>query len=251
MNAIQALRAITLAAALVCALAGEAQAVTINNGGFESGFSSWTRVDQVGSDGGFALQTGNTSPVNGFSVVAPPEGATAAMSDQQGPGAHALYQDFFVDASASARFIKFSLYLNSGVEFTNPGSLDFATPSLNQQARVDIMTTSADPFSVAGGDVLQTLFQTQSSDPLESGYTNYLIDVTSLLQAHQGQTLRLRFAEADNVSFLNFGVDDVAFVERNGGDLVPEPSSLALAASGLLPLLSLTSLRRRRRVAAA
>ncbi|MGV3722207.1 MAG: PEP-CTERM sorting domain-containing protein [Actinomycetota bacterium] len=251
MKALETWRAVTLATVLVCALAGEARAVTINNGGFESGFSSWTRVDQVGSDGGFSSQTGNASPVNGFSVAAPPEGATAAMTDQQGPGAHALYQDFLVDASANSRFIKFSLYLNSGFEFTNPGSLDFATPSLNQQARVDIMTASADPFSVAGGDVLQTLFQTQSSDPLESGYTSYLIDVTSLLQAHQGQTLRLRFAEVDNVSFLNFGVDDVGFVEQTTGDLVPEPSSLALAASGLLPLLSLTSLRRRRRVPAA
>jgi len=245
MNGFPMLRGAALAAALVCALAGKAQAVTINNGGFESGFSSWTRADQVGSDGTFYTQTGSTSPVNGFSVAAPPEGAAAAMTDAQGPGSHVLYQDFVVDAAPGTRFLKFSLFLNSDADFRTPGTLDFATAALNQQARVDLMTTSGDPFSVTGGDILQNLYQTQPGDPLTSGYTPFMIDVTSLLSAHVGQTLRLRFAEVDNVSFMNFGVDDVAFVERGTGDLVPEPPSLALAASGLLPLVS----ARRRRVA--
>jgi hypothetical protein len=166
------------------------------------------------------------------------------MTDQQGPGSHVLYQDFLVDAGSGPRFLKFSLFLNSGAEFVTPGTLDFATAALNQQARVDIMTTSANLFSVAGGDVLQNLFQTQPGDPLTSGYTTYTIDVTSLLTAHVGQTLRLRFAEADNVFFMNFGVDDVAFVDRPSSDVVPEPSSLALVWGGLLPLLALR-LRRR------
>jgi len=246
MNGSQTLRTAALSAALVCALAGKAQAVTINNGGFEAGLSSWTRADQIGSDGAFFTQTGSSSPVNGFSVATPPQGTTAAMTDAQGPGSHVLYQDFLVDAGTGPRFLKFSLFLNSDTDFRTPSSLDFATAALNQQARVDIMTTSPNAFSVAGGDVLMNVFQTQTGDPLTSGYTPFMIDVTSLLQAHAGQTLRLRFAEVDNVSFMNFGVDDVGFVTRDAGDLVPEPPSLALAVSGLIPLLGLLATRRRR-----
>ncbi|MCC2669232.1 MAG: hypothetical protein K0Q72_1703 [Armatimonadetes bacterium] len=245
MKASRALRTVGLAAALVCALAGKAHAITINNGGFEAGLSSWTSVNQLGSDGGFSVQTGTSSPVNGFSVAAPPQGVAAAMSDQQGPGAHALYQDFVVNAASGPRFLKFSIYLNSGADWVTPPTLDFATAAPNQQARVDLLSASSDPFSVAGGDVLQNLFQTQVGDPLVLGYATYMVDVTALLQAHEGETLRLRFAQSDNVNFLNFGVDDVAFVE-GAGDLVPEPGSLSLALGGMLPLLGLATARRRR-----
>ena len=41
--------------------------------------------------------------------------------------------------------------------------------ALNQQARVDIMEVGADPFSVAAGDVLQSLLQTNPGDPAISG----------------------------------------------------------------------------------
>ena len=64
----------------------------LTNGGFESGFSSWTRVDSLGSDGTFALQTGTTSPVNRTTVPVPPASSTAAMTDALGPGSHIIYQ---------------------------------------------------------------------------------------------------------------------------------------------------------------
>ncbi|HJT80248.1 MAG TPA: hypothetical protein VJ719_03540, partial [Chthoniobacterales bacterium] len=44
----------------------------ISNGGFESGFTDWMRFDQTGSEGTWSLQSGTTSPVNGFTVPAPP-----------------------------------------------------------------------------------------------------------------------------------------------------------------------------------
>jgi hypothetical protein len=224
-------RKIWLWAMLAGGLSIPAQAGLITNGGFEAGLSAWTRLDQVGSEGTFSLQTGTLSPVNLFAVPAPPGGTKAAMTDAPGPGSHVLYQDFVVpNILAGLYFARFSLFINNNngsPAFFTPALLDFATPTLNQQARVDIIRTSADPFSVAAGDILQNLYQTTAGNPLVSGYNSVLIPVTPLLQANPGQTLRLRLAEVDNVAPFNFGVDNV------GIDVVPEPSSL-ITTLGLL-----------------
>ena len=207
----------------------------IVNGGFESGLSGWTVVDQAGSDGSFFQQSGTTSPVNGFAVAAPVEGGFAAMTDAGAGGSHVLYQDFAVPTGLVSASLSFSLLLNNGAEqYYNPGHLDWAstnTPgssNLNQQARVDILSATADPFSTA---VLLNVFQTQDGTPLQSGYVANQIDITTLLQAHQGGTLRLRFAETDNVMPFNFGVDNVSLVSQ-----VPLPAAVWLAFSGFCGL---------------
>ena len=206
------------AALLTCVMSAPVQAQVISNGGFESGLAGWTTADQIGSDGTFASQSGTASPVNAFPVPAPPQGAAAVMTDARGPGSHVLYQDIAVPAGSGPFTLAFALFVRNtegAEEFFVPGALttlDFATPELNQQARVDILSTSADPFSVAPANVLQNLFTTSPGDPLVSGYTHFLVDVTALFQAHPGETLRLRFADVDNVSPFNLGVDDVAVV---------------------------------------
>jgi glucose/arabinose dehydrogenase len=210
----------------------------ISNGGFESGFTSWTRADQVGSDGTFASQSGTVSPVNGASVPAPPEGTMAAMTDAQGPGSHVLYQDFTATAGSAA--LSFALFIGNRASleggfagFATPASLDFSTPTLNQQARVDILNSTADPFSVAAPDVFANLYQTKAGDPLVSGYNTITTDITALLAAHVGETLRLRFAETDNVSPFQLGVDNVRFDQVQ----IPEPASILLFGAALALLV--------------
>ena len=233
-------RRIGLIGFIAFALAGQAPAQElITNGGFEAGFTGWTRVDQLGSDGTWSLQSGTVSPVNGFAVPAPTGGLNAAMTDSQGPGTHVLYQDFAVPPSVSSATLTFDLYINNhAVDFFSPASLDFSTAALNQQFRVDILTTSSDPFSLAPTDVLLNVFQTQPGNALVSGYTTIASDLTSLLSAHAGETLRLRFAEADNVSFLNVGIDNVSIA-------VPEPSTLTIFLGGAT-VLGLSFVRRKR-----
>ena len=231
------------AGAFLCLLSANGTAAVIVNGGFESGFSGWTRADQLGSDGTFALQTGTTSPVNGTTVPAPSGPTTAAMSDALGPGTHLLYQDFTIGAPVSAgTMLTFDLFIgNRAGTFFSPATLDFSTAALNQQARVDILLASADPFSVASSAVLLNVFQTNPGDPAVSGYATHTADITSVLNAHLGTSLRLRFAEADNVFSFQMGVDKVDIVTGTAST-VPEPSSWILGA-GALTLLA--ALRRR------
>lgn len=226
--------------ATLCALSLRAPAASINNGGFESGFAGWTRANQVGSDGTFALQTGAVSPVNGTAVPEPPGGSTAAMSDAQGPGSHVLYQTFMATAPVPQTVLSFDLFIgNRASAFFTPNSLDFATPTLNQQARVDILTGGADPFSVSTADVLMNLFQTTTGDALVSGYSHHASDITALLNGHLNTPLTLRFAEADNVFTFQFAVDNV---EIQATAEVPEASSTWLLAGAL----SIIALIRRR-----
>jgi len=220
--------------ALCVSTTGDATPLILN-GGFESGFTSWIRANQLGSEGAFVLQTGTLSPVNANAVPAPPEGLTAAMTDAFGPGSHVLYQDFLVPNEGAS--LTFSLFVgNRADRFVTPASLDFSTPALNQQARVDIVKGGTEAFSLAASDILQNLYTTPVGSPLVSGYTNFSFNLTPLFAANVGQTLRLRFAETDNLAALQFGVDNVRLETASA---VPEPQSILLIGTGLLGLLAI------------
>jgi hypothetical protein len=234
------LNKLMLAGSCACLLALPSQAAQLlTNGGFESGLAGWTTDNQLGSDGSWQLQTGTLSPVVGDTVPAPPQGTTAAMTDAGGPGSHVLYQNFTVGAAAGNFLLSFQLFLNNqAAVYSTPASLDFSTPALNQQFRVDIMTTASDPFSVTGSDILQAIYQTAANDPLTSGYNTVSFDLTTLLNARVGQTLRLRFAQTDNVDIFHTGIDSVSLVSAD----VPEPSTIFVG----LGIVALAALRRRK-----
>jgi hypothetical protein len=240
---VRAIRTLTIAG-LTLLPAPAIAAPLILNGGFEAGLTSWLTADQPGSDGTFFLQTGTSSPLNGIPVPAPPGGVRAAMTDQQGPGSHLLYQDFVVPVGVTSATLSFDLFVNNLADaffLPSPPTLDFTTPAANQQARVDLLMGSSGLFSVAPGDVLQNLYQTDPGDPLTAGYFTTTIDLTALLASRAGQTLRLRFAEVDNVLNFNLGVDNVS-LDAVSPVVVPEPVSLLLLVGGL----AAGALRRRR-----
>jgi len=231
--------ALTLVLALAAAKSAGA-ALLISNGGFESGLAGWTRADAIGSEGTFAIQSGTASPVNLDPVPAPPGGIIAAMTDAAGPGSHVLYQDFVVPSLPGTAVFTFDLFIGNRANafFTpSPASLDFSTPAFNQQARVDILRSGTDPFSVSSSDVLLSVLQTHPGDALVAGYTTHSTDLTALLAANAGQTLRLRFAETDNVFTFQLGVDNVSL---NTQAAVPEPSSWLLLGTNLMSLIGIT-----------
>jgi hypothetical protein len=225
-------------------------ALVINNGGFEAGLAGWSTVNLFdfpgGGSGSFFSQTGTASPVLGMTVPAPPGGLFAAMTDAEGPGSHLLFQDFVTPASVGTTFLSFDLFIGNRADaFHTPNHLDFSTADLNQQARVDILHPSIDPFSLSASDVVLTAFRTNVGDPLVAGYTHFSIDVTSLVNANPNTVLRLRFAEVDNVDAFQFGVDNVAFVTPAAPPgQAPEPATLALLIASVVVARVCTSRRR-------
>jgi hypothetical protein len=228
-------RAAACTAAAFAFLALPAQALPIVNGGFEDGLANWTVVNQPGSEGSFRRQSGGTSPATGTAVPAPPGGRNAAMTDAGAGGSHVLYQDFMQATSATRAMLSFDLFIGNRADaFHVPAvpTLDWATAVLNQQARADILVGGSDPFSMAAQDLLLNLFATGLTDPLVSGYNRVEVDITDLLNANLGTSLRLRFAEVDNVAMFQFGVDNVVLAIGDPAE-VPEPGSILLILAGL------------------
>ena len=214
---------------LAAGMTGTARAELITNGGFETGtFAGWTVANQAGGSGNWFIQTGTTSPVNGFTVPVPPQGTHAAMTDQGGPGSSVLLQSFIVTPGSKVT-LSFDVYVNNLAGFFSPPSLDFTTIP-NQQARVDILTASATPFAL-GSSVLDNVF-----DPLSNttAYVPETFDITSAVG--RGGTFQLRFAVVDNLAVFNLGIDAVSIVATSAA--VPEPDSLILLAIGVIGLAS-------------
>ena len=218
-----------------------ARADLVTNGGFESGFTGWTHVDEAGSSGTWFIQSGTSSPASGIPVPAPPGPTHAAMTDQSAPGSHALLQTFTIPSLTSAVVLTFDMFRGNraGVYF-DPNSLDFNTVP-NQQARVDILTAGAGAFDL-GAAVVDNVFLTKPGDTaVDSAYLHYTFNITRAVTP--GQSYQLRFAETDNQSFFELGVDKVSIVATSSA--VPEPNLVFLPAT-FLALVFLTGLRRQR-----
>jgi hypothetical protein len=238
-------------ACLCASLSAAGAAELVVNGSFEtnggagtSTFAGWTVSDQAGSAGSFFVQTGTTAPPDRpITVPAPPVGSFAAMSAQNGPGSHILYQDIAIPAGVTAATFSAQVYVNNAAtSFVTPASLD-DTVTPNQQARIDIVNPAA-PLTDVGAGVLLNVFRTNAGDPLVSGYAAITADLTPFA----GQTVRVRIAEVDNESNLSLGVDGVSVVTAGAAAATPVPtlSDAMLAALALMLLVvGLVTLRRR------
>jgi hypothetical protein len=190
----------------------------IQNGGFENGdFTGWTVFNQLGGTGNWFVYSGTAAPVTGFPVPAPHSGSFAALTDQQGPGSHILYQIVSLPATGTSTLTYALFWQNQAAGWSTPDTLDY-TVVPNQQYRVDIVTASgilANPQTVAPADILLESAHATVGDPDFSGGATGLpanwvsvgpIDLTPFA----GQMVAVRFAEVDNQFNFNLGVDDVS-----------------------------------------
>jgi hypothetical protein len=219
-------------AAAACTAPGALAQELIANGGFESSFTGWTAADQLGSDGSFTLQTGAASPPACPSRC-PRRSPVMTTSGRRQPRSLPGHPVPGGITAARFRSRSTSTTRDTCASFRGWAASGHRLPGY-QPAGPHRLIASANPFSTAPSDVLLNLFQTSTSTPATLGYTMMTTDVTAFLQARAGQTVRLRFAEVDNVNFFNMGVDNVSLA-------IPSP-----AAAGLLGAGALFMARRRR-----
>lgn len=200
-----------LVAALALGSAGVASAADVNNGNFSNGLTGWTQVNS-GNGGWQAVTfTGSTGIlVNGFTIPKPPDTSSAAATYQGGPGSHMLYQDITLEPGMSHNLTFDYRWQNSAGAFFTPASLSHLV-SPNQQARVDVMKTSAATTSVAASDVLLPVVATTPSSSRTIPWTRKTVDLSEFA----GQTVRLRFAEVDNQSFFSFDATNISIDSRS------------------------------------
>ena len=208
----------TVATGFAILQSAPAQAASlVTNGSFEAGLSGWTVVDEAGGSGSWYSQSGSISPTSGSSVAAPPSGTFAAMTDQNGPGSHILFQDIALP-TASTDTLTFSYYVRTAATFSNPNSMSYATTP-NQQFRVDVLDpTSSSFFGASTTGVLTNIFQASSNT---TGYQTLNFDLTPFA----GNTIRLAFRETDNQGIFNTGIDNV-MINSTASAAVPEPFTI-------------------------
>ncbi len=223
------------------AIAIPAQAIElITNGDFETGnFAGWTVDNQAGGSGSWFISApGFVTPLSFIPTALNPGGGLFyAVTDQTGPGAHALRQTFTVPINAVSVTLSYEMFVNDsdGGPLVNPSGLDY-TAVPNQHSRVDILTAAAAPFSTAPIDIVASYYlgvDPQAGNP--NPYTPYVFDISGVVAP--GGTYQLRFGEVDNQGFFNHGVDNVSIAAA-----VPEPTAVILASAAMLPL----ALRRRK-----
>ena len=163
----------------------------IVNGSFETGsFSGWTVVN-TGS-GAWVINNGTFVPPGPGGAIPPISPLFDALTEQPGPGTHALRQSFFVPDNIFSAALSWSDRIRNFAVFSHP----------NQEWRV--------VFRDASGNLLHTVFSTTPGDPLiQVGPNARSGDITAFLQAHVGETVVVSFEEQDNLFYFNVSLDDV------------------------------------------
>ncbi len=218
------------AAAAIVLTAASAQAKElITNGNFETGdYTGWTANVEAGSAGALFVvpNNGGTSPDSGFNYQLNPAGGNFfSITDQSGPGSYSLTQSFTL-ATASTVDISFDLFANDQAGAVSNNGRDLNTAD-NQNAEVDILLGSADPFTNSPSDIVSTLYGPGADDL--NGNPNPWVTYSSSLNLAAG-TYQIRFAETDNQLFFQEGVDNVSITTGGG---VPEPATWALLFVGI------------------
>lgn len=205
----------------------KAGAASVVNGDFEIGTLSGWQVENFPSpsppENNWFAYSGTTTPSSGIPVPAPPQGNFAAITDQGGGGTHVLYQDVALEPYYTHK-LSLTAYYNSSAPITIPAPDNLSSTSgANQQYRIDVMKPTADLLSLNPADILAVVFATKAGDPEDLGPTQLTAD----LSAFAGQTVRLRFAEVDNLLFFNAAVDAISIVST------PPPNAFTLGKAKL------------------
>ena len=188
--------------------------VNVPNGGFEEGnFSNWKRFER--GNGSWNLYSAAPRGLPGPIIIPPPpQGETAALLTQGGPGVNILHRVLKMKRNVVNK-IKFKLYYhNNNNRFFTPHTFNFGGggmiplrggPPPNQQLRVDLMKPKAKIKSLKDKNILATLLWTKRGDRLTRPYRTVKANLEKLDIG--AKRVRLRIAEVDNQGEFYVGVD--------------------------------------------
>lgn len=207
------------AMALLTVGAAGAGANTVVNGDFETGdFEGWSVVNEPQPPSGdWVIYSAGEGP-----FPPPPQGEFAAITEQDAPGTHILYQDVPIEAGQA--YLSMIVYYDSSGPITvpSPDTLEAGEEGDgNQQYRIEVLDPAAPLESVASSDILATVFRTLDGAPSFKDPGKVGVD----LSAFVGQTVRLRLVEVDDLGEFNAGVDSVMTgpVPPPAPPLIPAP----------------------------
>jgi len=191
----------------------------IINGDFETGdFTGWTLTNS-GFGFGFQINDGTPDPSGPSGPIAPISGNFDAYSSQTGPGSNMMCEAMLVPSGITSATLSWNDRIqNRATVFSDP----------NQEYRVEITD--------AGGTPIQEIFSTNPGDPLiQLGPNNRSFDVTLLLQSLEGQNIRLKITQQDDLQFFNVNIDDISLIIETGpvGGEFLSIDSTALVLAGL------------------
>lgn len=195
---------------------GSAAAATVVNGNFESGTLKGWDVHRAVEAGNWFAYKGTDDPIAAGRTLerpiqAPPQGEYAAIADEVNPDTLILSQEIALQPGLEHR-LSLLAYYNSYKPIAVPasGTLSVDAESLggqaNQQYRIDVMRPDSPIESVDPGDILRTVFRTQTGAPEELPPTRVSADLSQFA----GQTVRLRVAVAAHEEVLAAGVDAIS-----------------------------------------
>ncbi len=209
------------------------------NGDFETGnLTGWTamddNIDPLPAEYPVSLYTGAVScPTGppGFLILPAPTGSFGACFGQDQVTRHILYQDLALSGNdlCVARFDHW--YLNNFTDWL-PGPLDL-TDSV-QMYRVDVVDPGAAVDSTAPDDVLVPVFVPEPGDPLTPGADFVSVEVD--LSEFRGQTVRLRFLQANTSQLQTVAIDNLMLecMELQSRIFVSNQLASGLAESSLV-----------------
>ena len=157
---------------------------------------------------------------------------------------HIIHQDVVVPTSGTTAFSAIVYLENLAGDFIVDSASGLRHDlNANQHFRVDIMDPSA-PVDDVGSGVLLNVFLTQPGDSASLPYTTLTADLTPFA----GQTIRIRFAEVDNLFFFNAAVDAVSVTTSGSGAplLVTPPPSVPVRRHAPAPAPDAPRYRRHR-----
>ena len=194
---------------LSVAMNGNASQILIN-GSFESGLTGWTVTNSTTDGSGWFVTNQPQTPINGYPTPGPSDGSYYAVTDDVGPGLHAITQTFTDPVGTTSAIISFDVFMNDV----------YALGGNPQIACVCLIPAGADPLTATPIQILYGPFDLFQSNPATTNpYVHVSDDISNIIVP--GQTYQLRVL-VKNTNPYDVGVDNFALNVTS----TPEPDTL-------------------------